>query len=53
LGLNETAQRWGRARVVTVAMSAAAVLSLLRQPFQPMSRSGCAGRSTIVRGAMN
>jgi MFS family permease len=26
---NETAQRWGRARVVTVAMSAAAVLSLL------------------------
>jgi len=26
---NETAQRWGRARVVTVAMSSAAVLSLL------------------------
>jgi MFS family permease len=26
---NETAQRWGRARVVTVAMSTAAVLSLL------------------------
>jgi MFS family permease len=26
---NETARRWGRARVVTVAMSAAAVLSLL------------------------
>jgi MFS family permease len=26
---NETAQRWGRTRVVTVAMSAAAVLSLL------------------------
>jgi hypothetical protein len=26
---NETAQRWGRGRVVTVAMSTAAVLSLL------------------------
>jgi MFS family permease len=26
---NETAQRWGRGRVVTVAMSAAAILSLL------------------------
>ena len=39
---NETAQRWGRVRVVTVAMSTAAVLSLL---------TGCSASAPAVLAA--
>jgi len=44
---NETAQRWGRGRVVTVAMSTAAILSL--QPARHRAAHGSFERWISVR----